>query len=318
MQNRGQYATINTEMLVEKNHIYRKLEKLINFRKISYMLKKLGEGGYGKERVFKMLILQIMEDLSDREMERYLKENAAGKYFCGFSLMDKTPDHSSFGKMRDRIGTSQLSKIFNKIRAQLKEQGYMPEIFTFVDASHLIRKANLWGERDKAIEKKYEKLNNEILPKVAYDKQAKIGCKGKKKYWYGYKKHVSVDMKHGLINKVAITPANETDAKGLGRICPDQGAVVGDKGYCVGPAIKSIKKKGCHDATIKKDNMLCKNRDKDRFLTKLRSPYESVFSQDNKRVRYVGVAKNQFTEIMNALSFNFKRLITINAPPIMI
>lgn len=318
MQNRGQYATLNTEMLVKKEHIYRKLEKLINFGRIGYMLKKLTNEGYGKERIFKMLMIQYMEDLSDREMERYLQENVAAKYFCGFSLTDKTPDHSSFGKMRGRIGTSQLSKIFTAVRKQLIKQGYIGEIFTFVDASHLITKANLWNERDKAIAKKYEKLNNEVLPKVAYDKEAKIGCKGKKKYWYGYKKHVSVDMRHGLINKVAITPANETDAQGLERICPNQGAVIGDKGYCTNPAIKTIKKKGCHDATIKKDNMVCKNRGKDSFLTKLRSPYESVFSQDNKRVRYKGVTKNQFAETMCAFVFNFKRLISINAPPILI
>ena len=84
------------------------------------------------------------------------------------------------------------------VRKQLIKQGYIGEIFTFVDASHLISKANLWKERDKAIEKKYEKLNNEVLPKVAYDKEARIGCKSKKNYWYGYKKHVSVDMKNGL------------------------------------------------------------------------------------------------------------------------
>ena len=88
------------------------------------------------------------------------------------------------------------------IRKQLVKQGYVGEIFIFVDASHLIAKANLWKERDKAIEKKYEKLNNEVLPKVAYDKEARIGCKGKKKYWYGYKKHVTVYMKNGIINKI--------------------------------------------------------------------------------------------------------------------
>ena len=50
-------------------------------------------------------------------------------------------------------------------------------MFSFVDATHLIAKANLWKERDKAIKEKYEKLNNKVLPKVAYDKEAKIGCK---------------------------------------------------------------------------------------------------------------------------------------------
>jgi IS5 family transposase len=36
------------------------------------------------------------------------------------------------------------------------------------------------------MQEKYGKLNNDNLPKVAYDKQARIGCKGKDKFWYGY------------------------------------------------------------------------------------------------------------------------------------
>jgi hypothetical protein len=54
----------------------------------------------------------------------------------------------------------------------------MSEVFTFVDASHLIANATLWKECDAAIKKKMEKLNNETLPKVAHDKDARIGCKG--------------------------------------------------------------------------------------------------------------------------------------------
>ena len=49
-------------------------------------------------------------------------------------------------------------------------------------------------ECDEAIKAKYDKLNNEALPKVATDKQAHIGCKRKEKFWYGYKKHASVDL----------------------------------------------------------------------------------------------------------------------------
>jgi len=71
---------------------------------------------------------------------------------------------------------------------------------------------------------------------VAFDKEARIGCKGKDKYWYGYKKHIGVDMQSGLINKVAITPGNITDAQGLENVCPDQGAIYADKAYCTEPA----------------------------------------------------------------------------------
>ena len=67
-------------------------------------------------------------------------------------LVDETPDHSVFGRARSRIGTNKLAKIFSLLRDQLKAQGYMSEVFTFVDATHLIAKANLWIERDKTIE----------------------------------------------------------------------------------------------------------------------------------------------------------------------
>jgi transposase len=139
-----------------------------------------------------------MEDLSDRELERYFQENNTAKWFCSFELTDKTPDFSVFSGIRQRIGTSKLSKIFQDLRDQLKTGGYISEFFNFVDATHLISKANLWKERDKIIKAKYEKLNNETLPKVVHDKEAGIGRKGNNKFWYGYKKHVSVDMQSGL------------------------------------------------------------------------------------------------------------------------
>ena len=156
-----------------------------------------------------------MEDLSDRELEESLKVSNVSKWFCGFGLTEKVPDHSLFGQVRSKIRTNLLSELFGIMRNQLREQGYMSEVLTFVDSPHLLSKAKLWKERDEVIKRKYEKLNNETLPKVARDKQAKIGCKGKDKFWYGFKRHVSVDMQSGFINKVAVTPANVIDAKGF-------------------------------------------------------------------------------------------------------
>jgi transposase, IS5 family len=43
-------------------------------------------------------------------------------------------------------------------------------------------------------------------------------------------------MQSGLINKVATTPANLPDAHGLRHVCPTQGAIYGDKGYCTAPS----------------------------------------------------------------------------------
>lgn len=216
--------------------------------------------------------------------------------------------------MRARLGTQRLSRIFADLRDQLKSQGLMNEVFNFVDATHLIAKTTLWQERDKVIKAKYDRLNNEILPKVAKDTQARIGCKGKHKFWYGYKQHVSVDMQSGLINKVAITPANLSDGQGLAHICPSQGAVFGDKAYCLKSARQAAAKRACHLSAVKKNNMKNKNRDQDRWYTQIRAPYERVFSQQNKRVRYRGIAKNQLAAFFEAICFNLKRLTVLDPP----
>lgn len=313
-----QLIMVSLNDLVAEDHIYRRFLGLWDFKRTEKRLKKLERNnnykGFGVLRLFKCLLLQFMEDLSDRELKKFMQENNAAKLFCGFELTESTPEHTVFTKVRKRIGTKRLSELFSGLRDQLQSQGYMNEVFSFVDASHLISKAALWKERDKAIKKKYEKLNNETLPKVAHDKQARIGCKGKNKYWYGYKKHVSVDMQSGLINKVAVTPANVTDAKGLNNVCPKQGAVYADKGYCTKHAKRATAKRGCHLAAIKKNNMRGKNKDQDRWYSKIRSPYERVFSQQIRRTRYCGVAKNQFAEFMSAICFNLRRLAILDPP----
>ena len=75
--------------------------------------------GYGVSRLFKCLVLQFMEDISDRELERYIQENNAAKWFCDFGLTESTPDHSVFSRIRKRIGTNKLSQIFNLLKDQL-------------------------------------------------------------------------------------------------------------------------------------------------------------------------------------------------------
>ena len=123
-----------------------------------------------------------------------------------------------------------------------------------------------------------------------------------------------MDIQSGLINKVAITPANVTGSSGFKHVCPTQGAAYLDKGYCVGAAPKIAKARSIHLAAIRKNNRKSKNKDQDRWYSSLRSPYERVFSQREKRVRYRGIAKNQFAVFMQSICFNLKRLTALNIP----
>ena len=66
--------------------------------------------------------------------------------------------------------------MFSLVREGLKQAGLIREVFTFVDASHLVSKLSTWSDRDKAIEKGLETFNNETANKVAADKQARSRC----------------------------------------------------------------------------------------------------------------------------------------------
>lgn len=91
-----QTEIVNLEDLVPNNHMYRKFLSVWSFKGIERILKSVEREnnykGYGVMRLFKVLLLQFMEDLSDRELARFIQENNAARWFCGFSLSEDTPD----------------------------------------------------------------------------------------------------------------------------------------------------------------------------------------------------------------------------------
>ena len=306
---------VSIDSLVSQKHPYRKLKESIDFNRlvksVEFEESELGATGYTVVRLVMCLILQFIENLSGRQFQRFMEENNAGKWFCDFGISEETPTYSTICKFRNRLGVDEIEKLFNACREQLQEKGRMAEVFTFIDATALISKLQMWEEKDKAISDGYEKFNNEVIEKYAKDKDVRIGAKSKTKFWFGFKKFASVDMNSGMINRVKVTKANITDdnKEAVKSVLPSQGAVAGDKGF-VG-AIDTIKENNCHAMVILKNNMKEKNPDKDKFITKLRAPFESVFSKQEKRVRYKGTDKNQAAEFLYAMAYNFRRLLVL-------
>lgn len=326
-----QLAMIIPELdeLVSKDHRYRLILKLFNWTELTLPIRncysKEGRKGYAVEQGFKCLFLQFLENRSDREMQRYLEENIAAKYFCNFGLIEQTPDHSYFGKFRERVGVFQLSNIFKTMVKALKKQGLIREFYTFVDSSKIIACVDSWKARDKAVEdrKNNEKdddgnptMNNKNASNYSTDPDARYGAKSKNDIWLGFKRHIGVDTHQGLISKVAVTPANIHDGTAFKHVKPSQGAILADKIYSDGQAAREMKARGLHSMVIKKNNSKDKNRKKDSFFCSLRMPFEGVFSKMPKRARYRGILKVYFQALMDAIVHNVKRLVTIRVEAI--
>lgn len=301
--------------LVPTDHPFRKLESVVNLGEIVEPLRALysdrGTTGLSVEKGFKALLIQFWENYSDREMEKCLRENVAVKFFCGFGLTEPTPAHTYFTKLRTRLGAKCLADAFNSVNEQLRSNGLFGDTFTFVDASSIITKTALWEERDRAIADGEEKLNNAIVGKYAADPDARWGAKGKNNIWFGYKRHASVDMRHGLIHKVCVTPANVLDYQVVDQICPSQGLIFADKLYDTKNTDTLIRANGCTPATIRKNTNKRKNKDLDAFHSKLRMPFEGTFSKCSKRTRYRGRTKVLFQVFAESLVHNLKKAVSV-------
>ncbi len=111
-----QISMVSIEELLSNEHQYSKSKEIFDFSAAEKVLAGIKSGaiyrGYGVGRLFKCLLVQFMEDLSDRELERYVSDSNAGKWFYEFGLREKTPDHSVFSKMRPKIGTESVRDIW--------------------------------------------------------------------------------------------------------------------------------------------------------------------------------------------------------------
>ena len=317
------------EKMVKKDHTYRKLKDLVDFDQLLEPFEKLysniGSPSEPLTRGFKCLLIQFWHDLSDREAATFISDSMAARWFCNYKIDEDTPVHSYFGKLRTRIGTENLTKIFNTITGALEKAGLVGKTFTFVDSSSMIAKVSTWAARDKATEdndndekddKNNPTMNNKNIENYSSDPDARFGCKGKDKNWVGYKRHHQVDMKQGIITDVKITGADVHDGQAFidEKLCPESGMVFLDKGYEAKNVEENILKNNCFPAAIKKNNRKDKNRDLDRWRTQVRMPFENTFSKMKKHCRYWTKPKVKVQATMEALVHNFKRAIRIGVP----
>lgn len=304
------------EKIVGEDHVFRKLNTLLDFDSLITPLRDLysttGAQGINIEKGFKALLIQFWEDHSDREMEKLLQENIAVKWFCGFELLEETPDHTYFCKLRRRIGTKHIANTFNTINALLKEKGFFGEVFKFVDASSIVTKTALWKERDKAIAKGEEKLNNHNVKDYVADTDARWGAKGKNAIWFGHKRHHLVDMRFGMIEKVVVTGANILDFQVETSILPKQGACIfADKLYDTKGFQTILQSRHCHSAVIEKRSKKDRDRDLNTWRSKTRMPFENTFSRMRKRAKFRGHAKVTLQCFMEAICQNLKKAIAV-------
>ena len=146
---RGQVQIISVESLVPKNHLLRKVDKVIDFNFIYDLVKDTYSADKGRPSVdpvvlVKMVMIQHLFGIrSLRQTAKEVEVNVAYRWFLGFDFMDKVPHFSTLSYAFINRFSPQLSEeIFSCVLQEAFNQGFVKPETIFIDATHVKANAN--------------------------------------------------------------------------------------------------------------------------------------------------------------------------------
>lgn len=168
------------EELVPKEHLLRKIDRVIDFDFIRDKVRDLYCADNGRPAVdpvvlFKMLFLGYLFGIrSERQLMREIQVNIAYRWFIGFGLTDKIPDASTFSQNRRRRFTESTiyQEIFDEIVLQAMRKKLISGRILYTDSTHLKASANKHKYKKKQVEASTRTYLDELNEAVNADRKA--------------------------------------------------------------------------------------------------------------------------------------------------
>ena len=244
-----------------------------------------GAKGFDLILLFKILILQSLYNLSDEGLEFQILDRYSFSRFLGLHAASKIPDATTSWRFReDLIKAGVVGTLFSRFDAFLHEQGYRAQKGQIVDAS--IVKVPV--QRNNRDENKQIKNGQQLEgwsehKKRQKDTDARWTQKNNKSF-FGYKNHISVDVKHKLIRRYEVTVANVHDSNIFDELLDPGNSnrdVWADSAYRSEDAIDRLKNNGYREHLQRKGSRNCKltkwEQQGNRTRSRIRSRVEHIF-----------------------------------------
>lgn len=183
---------------------------------------------------FRMLVLQALHGLSLAQTEYLVADRLSWMRFCRLGPGDAVPDANTLWDFREAlIASGAMERLFTRLDEAITGAGYLPMAGQIVDATLVSAPRQRNNDNEKARIKNGEKAA-EIWP----DKPARARQKDTDARWtvkfskarpgpdgkpqidiaiptYGYKSHISIDRRHGVIRRGLTTDAAAHDGARL-------------------------------------------------------------------------------------------------------
>lgn len=246
-ENRGQLEFVSLESLVPQDHLLRKIDAAIDFKKIYEFVEDLYCEDNGRPSVdpvvlFKIVLIQHMYAIPS--LRRTLEEvnmNLAYRWFIGYPLNEAVPHFSTVSyNFKHRFNHATVEYVFRWVLKAAAEEGYLDTEAVFVDGTHIKASANLKKQAKKAVPKQAKRYAKELYDEVNKDREehgkkpfsddsdkkspeeketvisttdpeSGVFHKGEHKKCFAYEAHTACD-KHNFILGVHVTPGNIHDS----------------------------------------------------------------------------------------------------------
>ena len=315
-----------------KKTFFSQINTLIDWDKISNIIDKdysKGESAVGKPSydgllLFKMCLLQSWYGLSDYEVEDRVNDSISFSYFCGMTIEQVAPDHSTISRFRTALTeTNTFEKLFSTINSQLAAHNIIVKKGLIVDASVVDTPLRPKGKTNHKVTQDRSEETVEVKKDYA-DSVDKDGTWLKKrgKYHFGYKKHHVTDDE-GLVLGVLTTTASKNEISNLEEVLdtvnielPENIPVKADKGYQSKKNTKLLKQR-------KLKNHILKKAVRNKPLTKWEKRFNKLIGKTRFKVertfggiklwfkggiaRYRGIEKMHTQNLMEAMCYNLYR-----------
>ena len=315
-----------------KTTFFTQINTIIDWDKISKIIDKdyskgksaVGKPSYDGLLLFKMCLLQSWYGLSDYEVEDRINDSLSFSYFCGMTIEQVAPDHSTLSRFRTALTkTKTFETLFSSINSQLEAHNIIVKKGVIVDASVVDTPLRPKGKANHKVTQDRAEETIEVKKDYA-DSVDKDGTWLKKrgKYHFGYKKHHVTDQE-GMVLGVLTTTASKNEISNLNDVLdtvtvelPKDIPLKADKGYQSKKNEKLLKQRNLKNHILKKavrNKPLTKWEKRfNKLIGKTRFKVERTFGGiklwfKGGIARYRGIEKMHTQNLMEAMCYNLYR-----------
>lgn len=195
---------------------------------------KGGRPPFDPVMMFKILIIQTQNNLSDERSEFLINDRLSFMRFLGLTLGDRVPDAKTIWLFRERlVRAGAIEGLFRQFDAVIREAGYIAMSGQLIDATVVA------APKQRNTEEEKTQIRKGVIPEAWRAKPAKLRQKDRDARWtvkytkaktrpdgskpavdlaipaFGYKSHASTDRRFGLIRTWTVTDAAAFDGARL-------------------------------------------------------------------------------------------------------